>query len=79
MARMLEADAQAKREQAYRIDPSLRPSNRSSSGNASTVTANMTTELVVSPLTESDDSDNVIKATVKRRGRPKKPSAPEAA
>lgn len=28
MARMLEADAQSKREQAYRMDPSLKPSNR---------------------------------------------------
>jgi hypothetical protein len=46
MARLLEADAQSKREQAYRLDPRLKPARR-----ASTVEAPAAAPLVAEPAT----------------------------
>ena len=37
MAKMLEADAQVKREQAYRLDPNLMPSNKGKAKSNATV------------------------------------------
>jgi len=48
MARMLELDAQGKREQAYRIDPSLRPDNKRAAQQAQTEAVEATQEPIQS-------------------------------
>jgi hypothetical protein len=57
MARMLEQDAQHKREQAYKLDPSLKPSAKKS---AST------------PVPQSDTSQTLIETNVQIEPTPKK-------
>ena len=62
MARMLEADAQSKREQAYRIDPSLKPA--------------MKKVAVEAPAADSMHAMPAVPAAAKKTaGRPKKAAA----
>jgi acetylglutamate synthase len=62
MAKMLEADAQSKREQAYRMDPNLRPSVK----RASSATTILTEEAVGEPSVLSA-IEAPVKATKKRK------------
>ena len=58
MAKMLEADAQAKREQAYRMDPNLRPSVKKAAAAVA---------LAESLTTESPTNEPVSKPTAKKK------------
>jgi hypothetical protein len=61
MAKMLEADAQTKREQAYRIDPSLKPKNRAA-----------TVEQAIKSMQAQHEVMETQLVVTKTRGRPKK-------